>query len=107
MMRPRRCGVDMGELSKNQIVVLRCDAYTRITDLDQQLGKIVLPPSRGPEPDAAARRRKVDGIAEEIADHVRHLLAIRDDRRRGRLDVDLELEVLALDERLVERRHLT
>src|SRR5690349_10060101 len=107
MMRPRRCGVDLSELTKDQIVVLWRDPHAGITDLDQQLGDIALPSSNGFEPDATARRREVDGIAEQIADHVRHFLAIRDDRRRGRLDVDLELQVLALDERFVERGYLT
>src|SRR4051812_49116859 len=106
MMRTRRCGVDLRKLAEDQIVMFGRDADTAIAHLDEQLGKIASSARLRLEPAAAACRCEVDGVAEQIADDVRHLLAIGDDWWDRGLDLDLKVETLASQERLVERRHL-
>src|SRR4051812_15349773 len=98
MVRTRRRRVDLGELAKDQIVMLRRDADTGIANLDQQLGEISSPAHLCLEPDATAGGGEVDRVAEEVADDVRHLLSIGDDRRHRRLDLDLKIEALAGEE---------
>src|SRR3954470_20425361 len=103
MMRTRGRGVDLRELAEDQIVMFGRDSDAGITDLDQQLREIALAARRGPQPHAPTRGREVDRVAEEVADDMCHLLAIGDDGRYGRLDVDLEVEMLAGEQRLIER----
>ena len=89
VVRARRRRVDLRELAEDQIVMLGRDADARVADLDEQLGRGRSARRRARfEPHAAAGRREVDRVAEQIADDVRDLLAIGDDRRQRRLDVD-------------------
>src|SRR5689334_2242152 len=106
MMRPRRCCIDLRELAKDEIVVLGRDADACITDLDEQLRAVAAPALLSLEPHAPARRREVDRIAEQVADDVRHLLAIGDDRWHRRVYLDANLEAFPREQRLVQRIHL-
>src|SRR4051812_4204819 len=60
----------------------------------------------GPNPDVAAGRREVDGVADEIAEDVRDLLAVRKKRRYVVRDVHGQLELLLGQQRLIEPRYL-
>src|SRR6185437_10460197 len=87
-------------------VMLRRDADAGVSDLDQHRLGLGASGPRRLEPDAPARRRELDRVAEQVADDVRDLLAVGVDRRKLLLNVDGQLQPLLLEQRRIERAHL-
>src|SRR5215213_10177699 len=82
------------------------DSDASVADLhEQRFDWFTNGPLRG-YPHAAARRRKLDRVADQVADDVRDLLAIGGDRRKIRHGLDGEREPLLLEQRSVENADL-
>src|SRR6185503_10137683 len=107
MMRPRWTGIDLRELAEDEIVVLRRNPDAGIADLHEQLRRSGTRRPHRAEPDAPTGGCEIDGVAEQVPDDVGDLLAVRHDGRERGIDLDDELQLLACDQRLVERAHLT
>src|SRR5688572_6208620 len=87
MMLPRCRSVDLRELLEDEIVMLAGDSDSGIADLDQHF--LLSAGTRGRlDPHVSAGRREVDGIAEEIAEDVRHLFAVSTERRQVRRQME-------------------
>jgi hypothetical protein len=104
---PRGRRVDLRELAEDQLVVLGRDPDPGVDHLDEQ--RLARPGRRRrAHRHAAAARgaREVDGVAEQVAEHVRQLLAVGRDRRQVGRQVGGEHHVARRGERAVEREHL-
>src|SRR5438270_3207238 len=102
MMLPSSRGIDLRELLEHKFVVLGRDSDSSVSHFSYELVTIRL----GAHPHAPARWREVDRVAEEIAEDVSNLLAVGEERRQVRRQMELELETLLRQQRLVQSRHL-
>src|SRR5437870_13426328 len=102
MMLPSSRCIDLRELFEDKIVVFRRDSESGVSDYGHQLAVVRL----GAHPHASARWREVDRLAEKIAEHVRHLLTIGEERRQVWRQVQVQSEALPGQQRLVQSRHL-
>ena len=78
VVTPRRRRIDLRELPEDQIVMLGCDSDARVPDFHLDVVGFAVTRRCDEEPHPAARGGEGDGIAEQVADDVRDLLAIGD-----------------------------
>src|SRR5437867_11066418 len=102
MMLPRGRGVDLRELLEDEIVMVRGDSDPGVADFRPQRATIGVRVN----PDPSAWRRELDGVPDEIAEHVRDLLAVGKNRWQFWRDVQVQPELLFDQQWLAEASHL-
>jgi hypothetical protein len=104
VVRARAGGVHLRELLEDQLVELRVDADPRVRDGDLHPVR-ALGGAAGLHHEMALLRGELDGVADQVPQHVRHLVLVRPHRRQPRLGAHVEVQVLAVQERGVHPVH--
>src|SRR4051812_7503938 len=105
VVRTRRRSIDLRKLAENHLVVVAGDAAAGITNLYACHPTVGSNPGKR-DPDSPAVIGELDGVSDQIAEHVLHLVPIGVNRRHVVTIEPLDGEMLPRRERVIKQANL-